>query len=521
MTPTGILLKNFFPFLKKFSVLRIGSASNFDFSLLKEVNLSAMTFQKKDKHDYLLFCIPRENNANNILSNFSKMDSNIKNNLKAYGYEIDDIIIKNAGLKNLSASGDSYKKSKYIVTISDTDNNNFYIILSEYFFNIIMWLSGAVFQKADSGKLNNLIDIPEILDKSILHSHNRLFFNNLKVLSFIQDDADRSNFLNEILQTGFVDYNHLASAAIFFKKWNLFLEDLPETIKKIIFQLKSDLEPLIKGNKNSHELWKCQLSWHLHNILSLMINKKNTVLNEIVLDDNIHSNDIGIALLRLNYREKRFSFKEILEYFAGKKNAEFLIRDDIKIILINLKALGHSYDLNVFFKLFGSDFKDYFESNLRKKSKKFENISENERERLLLEYRIEFYQKADAEMKTKYIAIRTPLGIKQLFEMIKNFDEERSIILYNEIGFEKFVSFFEIFRYSKDSPLNKDDAIVFFKNLVALLPALEASICREIFFERLNRGRRINETQHDNAIKSVSQALMYMQQLKLSGEKND
>jgi hypothetical protein len=95
------------------------------------------------------------------------------------------------------------------------------------------------------------------------------------------------------------------------------------------------------------------------------------------------------------------------------------------------------------------------------------------------------------------------------------------INLYNRIGYEKFASLFDVFRYSKYSPLERDEADLFFDGVSAMLPYIERNICRDIYFERINRDRVINDNTHDRAIRDVSHVLMFMDEINFTEARND
>jgi hypothetical protein len=129
--------------------------------------------------------------------------------------------------------------------------------------------------------------------------------------------------------------------------------------------------------------------------------------------------------------------------------------------------------------------------------------------------------KTGAYILDSVVRRRAPMGLKALYERVGSLGREGLIILYNRIGYEKFASLFDVFRYSKYSPLERDEADLFFDGVSAMLPYIERNICRDIYFERINRDRVINDNTHDRAIRDVSHVLMFMDEINFTEARND
>jgi hypothetical protein len=204
MKSTSIILTNFFPFLKSFTLEDMKPASQFDFSAAAMVNLTAVIFQRGKRHDYMIFLLP---DKSVVAIPFPASDGAIeklKTNLLFFGYPVDNVIIKNGGVKSLSSPGEAYVNNKIVLTMKDCENRYFYILIPEYFLAAIFRFCGVVFDGAtDIEKpVISISDELESLDFSILHSNNRLFVKYYTLIRRIENEGELSTLLTSLLESG-------------------------------------------------------------------------------------------------------------------------------------------------------------------------------------------------------------------------------------------------------------------------------------------------------------------------------
>lgn len=523
MTPSGIILKNFLPFLKGFPVKNMRPASHFDFSETGKVELIAVTFRRGGKHDYIIFLVPDKSGIKIPFPATVNSTESLKQNLHFFGYTVDNVLIKNGGIKNLSSPGEAYIKNKIVVTMRDLKGRVFYLLMPEYFLAAIFRFCGVIFDGASDIE-KPVISIADELDSinpSLLHSNNRLFVNYYTLVRRIEDEAELSIFLTSILESGFIDYNHFASLKCYYSDFQKVLDKLSKNTLAIINKLYEDIKDLIKNNEKGAAAWKSMLDYQFHNVISRCAFSGDAGVPGIFTTDRISRLDSLIAAERAAFIERCFPFSRALEYFTEKDNASFLINSEMRDILVNLASLKCKADYDKLFKKFGPEFKNDFTEDLRKKNLSLENISIEKQEALAAQNMMRFREKAGDYLLGSVIRKRTPLGLNVLFEKIGAMDRENIIFLYNRTGYEKFASIFEAFRYSSYSPVSKEEADTLFDAASAMLPYIERCICRDIYYEKINRDRLINENTLDRAIKDISHAIMFMDEMNFKGAGND
>lgn len=523
MRPAGIIFKNFLPFLKDFLIENMVPASTFDFSGTGKVELTAVTFQRGERHDYIIFLVPY---GSGIKIPFPAIDNSIekfKQNLHFFDYPVDRVMTKNGGVKTISTPGEAYIKNKIIITMKDRGGMAFYLLIPEYFLAAIFRFCGVIFDgTSDIEKpVIPIADELESIDPSILHSNSRLFVKYYTLMRQIENDAEISVFLTSVLESGFIDYNHLASLKCYYSDFHKVFDRLSKNTRAITDKLYDDIKDLIINNGKDSAAWKGMLDYQFHNVISRYVFSGDPGVPGIFTSDRISTIDSQIAAERAAFIERYFSFSRALEYFTEIDNATFLIGTEMRNLLVNLASLGCKADFDKLFNKFGPEFKNGFMDDLRKKKLTLENINIEKRKALTAQNMMRFRKRTGNYIFESVIRKRTPLGLNILFERAGSMGRENIIMLYNNSGYEKFASLFEAFRYSRYSPVSKEEADSLFDSTTAMLPYIERWICRDIYYEKINRDRLINENTHDMAVRDISHVIMFMDEMNFTGVKND
>ena len=446
-----------------------------------------------------------------------------KTDLLFFGYPVDNVIIKNGGVKSLSSPGEAYVNNKIVLTMKDRENGNFYILIPEYFLAAIFRFCGVIFDGASDIE-KPLIPISgelESLDLSILHSNNRLFVKYYTLMRRIENEGELSSLLTSLLESGFIDYNHLASLRCFYSDFDGMLEKLSKNTLGITNRLYDDIKHIVRSNEKAAAAWKGIIDYQFHNVISRLVFSGNFNAAEVFTSDSLLFIDSEICSARAAFIEKYFPYGEAFEFFVKKDNSAFFITAEMRNLLIDLAALGFKADYDLLFKKFGPEFKNSFNDDLRKRKLSLEKTGSEKLKALATESMISFREKTGAYILDSVVRRRAPMGLKALYERVGSLGREGVIILYNRTGYEKFASLFDVFRFSRYSPLEREEADSFFEGVSAMLPYIERNICRDIYFERINRDRVINDNAHDRAIRDVSHALMFMDEIKFTEARND
>lgn len=520
MTPSSIIFNNFFPFLQKFNVEDIQHALDFDFNSIGIAELTAVTFQRGSRHDYMIFFVPEKSGIKIPFPPLQASVESLKANLLFFGYPVDNIITKKGGVKNLSAPGDAYVKNKIMVTMANGEGVKFYFVIPEYFCAALFRFCAVIFDGASDIE-KPLLDIADeltVIDYSILHSNNRLFVKYYTLLRRIEDPIEAALFISSLLESGFIGYNHLASLKFYYNDFSGMIEYLSKNNLSIVNNIYAELKDFIEKNKKEAALWKGVMDYQFHNVISSTIFSGTVDMPEPFLSKMITIMDSSIIATRNGFAERCFPYAELIDYFVGKNNAAFLIDSGVKKLLVSLAAFGFKADFDKLFKLFGAEFKNDFTDDLRSINRSFSNISSEKYSAMASDTMMRFRKNAEEFIMSSIIKKRSPMGLKELYERALVLRQEAAVILYNRAGYEKFVSLFEAFRYSKYSPVSKKESDAVFDSVVSLLPYVERTICRDIYYEEINRDRVINENAHERAVKDISHFLMSMDEMIYRGE---
>lgn len=524
MTPSGIMINRLFPFLENFGHLSMRPAS---FSVLAEagnVELTAVTFQRGKKHDYLLFLVPEKSGISIPFPASESAANNLKHEMSFFGYSTANIMVKNGGVKRFTSTDDSFVANRVLVTLEESPGKNCYMMIPEYFLAAVFRYCGILHDgAADIEKpVVKITDEMPLLDLSVLHSRNRLFVNYSTLINKIGDNADISLFTKSLLESGYVDYNHLAAMCGFYPWFGAMLERASKNNFEITMKLYRQLEPLVAKENPSSMEWKSRLDYQVQNVISKLVFGANPdIPRNIFYSERIKSADSVISGMRLAWKEKRFPFASLMEYFLSMKNAAWLINAGTRARLVTLAALEYGADFAALYRKFGQDFRVDFISSVRKEQASLKNMSNLKRQALLTQNLLEFRSGADDYLMDNVIRRKSPMGLNALYDMMLSLDAESAVILYNLAGYERFVSVFDAFKYIKSSPVSAGDADRLFDSVSAMLPFAERGVCRDIYYEKINRDRIINDNTHDRAIRDISHALMFMDETNLRGETHD
>lgn len=515
MNSLSVILKSFFPFLSDFETLSLSASKDFQWTVLKSVNVSTISFQRKDKYDFLLFCIPDETNIHIPFPDTASFRSELASHFSIFGYEAENFELKKGTLRDLSRAGETVLKNRIIFTLRK-DNKVFYMFIPEYFFASVLRMS-AVFSDGAEDLENPEIGISEEierLDLGLLYSGNRLHIHWLSYLKGLKEPSAISALMNNLLSKGFLEDIHMASLSLYYPEFQRFFEHMPEKTRTAAEKYVGLLKPISDTSEKSiARKWKAALDYEIQNVLSDILfdpNKDSAELN--AFETFIGNLDMRILNSRNKMKEQTTPINSLLQYFTERKNSSFLALAEVKNLLALLHTLGFKADFPIIFKPFKEDYKENFYAESKKQSLLLKDKSHGDLSRMLSRKIFLFYSLAERHILSSITAARPMFGVKIMLEKLQKLNNEQIIILYNRMGFEKFTSLFEVFSYSESSSLPHSEAEKLFTDISGKLSYTERLIVQDVYFERINKDRIITENIHDKIMKEASVQISFLEE---------
>jgi hypothetical protein len=176
-------------------------------------------------------------------------------------------------------------------------------------------------------------------------------------------------------------------------------------------------------------------------------------------------------------------------------------------------AMKEPLILKNLYSMFKDSFKEEFYHKVSETRLKILDMEKEKKQVRLNEKKIMLYQYLERELSLSFL-YKDDDDMEKICGKLQSMDMDKMIILYNKIGFEDFVSLFELFRYLPASPFDKDQADSFFNERISLLPETEKSIVEDIYYERLNRDRVLNRNSLERRCRLLKKRLFALEQLK-------
>ncbi len=514
MTSLSVVLRSFFPFLSDFETLSVSASKDFQWSLLKSVNVSTISFQRKEKFDFLLFCIPEGTDIHIPFLDTAAYRSELALHFKTFGYEAEKFEMKKGSLKDLSSAGETVLKGRIIFTFKK-DNKILHMFIPEYFLSSVLRMSAVFSDGAEEIEDSEIMISSEIdrLELGLIHTGNRLHIHWLSYLKKLKEPSEISILMNSLLSKGILEDMHIASLSIHYPEFQSYFEHMPEKTRTAAEKFVRLLKPINdSSDMASARRWKAALDYEMQNVLSdILFNPDKESSDLTSFEVFIGNLDSKILQIRNAKREQRTPANSLLQFFAERKNSSFLALTEIKNLLALLHILGFKADFPSIFKPFKEDYKNNFYAEAKKQSLLLKEKSHGDLSRMLSEKIFLFYSLAEKHILSSISAARPMFGMKMMHEKLNKLSSEQIIILYNRLGFEKFTSVFEVFSYSESSALSNSDAEKFFMEMSEKLPYTERLVVQDIFYERINKDRIITENIHDKIMKEASVQITFLE----------
>jgi hypothetical protein len=489
------LFKTLIPVFDKYRIDRIEKAGNFDFNLFKDVHITYFEIKINDKKKPLEpFFIIETGSVNN---RYDKLLDLIQERFQLYGNRIEHITYKPVGNRDYLSPQEEWKREKIVFILRHKNKKAHIILKSSLLVYILKRLGLEYFKELQPALITEKLDK---IEKGILYGNNRFFINFRYFLSKL-DEKDTQDVLNRLVKSGYIEIEHLASLHLFFPELKGIIRSLPRAVSAMADKAAQTIMPYLSSEKIRIR-WMFQIIYYFQNVLSRLIFMDQTLqkLGSFPLD-SFKSHFLQAAMAGYENRNRILSLNAIINKIVSTGRVNSLISGFGKGLLVDIMAMKEPLILKNLYSMFKDSFKEEFYHKVSETRLKILDMDKEKKQVRLNEKKIMLYQYLDDDME-------------KICGKLQSMDMDKMIILYNKIGFEDFVSLFELFRYLPASPFDKDQADSFFNERISLLPETEKSIAEDIYYERLNRDRVLNRNSLERRCRLLKKRLFALEQLK-------
>jgi hypothetical protein len=500
----------FFPLEEKMKLNKITPTRDFDFKVFQSVQIYALRYLEEKNSSYLLVFLPTKLGNLDLPIN-SKLSQSRMNDL---GRLIQKIEVVNGGQKNLSSPPTQYLeekwvlewgcKSKIVYTIIPTD---FLIECTHLFgFSYIRELYAENLKESPEKSLENF-------ENSILYSRCQFFENPLTYPNSLEKKF-LSNLLSELLSKKLLSYNHIASLHLFYgRKINL-PDHLPREIQNVVLRLSSTIQPFLLSSNKGKYRWKRKLDYYFQNVLSVLLLEKGSskiMYDTSKLDDFYFS----INEHRLSILNTTTTAPQLIESLVKKGKVKELISNEGMDLLVSLSAHGEKLPLKVLFQQFKGSFQSEFNFKVQSHKMKLKKIKEYNKKKEYTSLKLHFLQFLEFILLKKYDnSFKSNLSTSYIYEVIRDLPKDKMCQLYNTLGFEAMAELYQGLKFKENSPIQKEEADVFFLERNSLLPTVEREIVEDIYFERLNADKILNDDVIEKDFQEVSRRIAVFEEIR-------
>lgn len=499
----------FFPFREEAKLVTITPSNEFDFKALSAVQVYALRYIEENASSYILVFLPKASN-NLVLPIHSKKSQERFCDL---GKPFLSVEVVDGGQKNLSNPPTPYLQDKWILTFQNKSQTYTLLIPTSFLVECTTLLG---FAWVNELKVENLkespIDSITKFENSILFSRCQFFENPFNYLQSL-DKKFLSNLLAELLSKNLISYNHIASLHLFYgDKINL-PDHLPKEIQNIVVRLSASIKPFMLISNQGKHRWKRKLDYYFQNILSVVLleNQSNKISYDTTKLEDFY---FYLNESRLSILNSITSAPKMIESLINNGKVSELINNEGIDLLVNLLAFGEKIPLEGLFKKFKGTFQTEFNLKVESAKRKKNKIVDGKKKREHGALKLKFLQYLEDVLIKKYDSpLESKLSTTYIYETVRDLSAEQMCFLYNTLGFEVLSSLFQGLKYKEDSPLSKEEAEIFLSEKISLLPTVEREIIEDIFYERLNADRILNDSVIEKEFIEVARRIAVIEEI--------
>jgi hypothetical protein len=499
----------FFPFREDTRLVTFTLSQDYDFKTLSSVQVLALRYIEENASSYILVFLPKAS-KNSVLPILEKKSQERFCDL---GKPFIRVEVVDGGQKNLSNPPTPYLQDKWIATF-ENKTQTFTLLIPTSFLVECTTLLG--FSWVNELKAENLKESPldslRKFENSILFGRCQFFENPLSFLLSL-DRKFLSNLLAELLSKNLISYNHIASLHLFYGDKINFPDHLPKEIQNIVLRLSSSIQPFMLISNQGKYRWKRKLDYYLQNILSVLLidNQSNKISYDTTKLEDFY---FYLNESRLSVLNSITSAPKMIDSLINNGKVNELINNEGIDLLVNLLAFGEKISLESLFKKFKGTFQTEFNIKVESAKRKKNKIVDGKKKREHSALKLKFLQYLEDVLIKKYDSpLESKLSTTYIYETVRDLSAEQMCFLYNTLGFEVLSSLFQGLKYKEDSPLKKEEAESFLFEKISLLPTVEKEIIEDIFFERLNADRILNDSVIEKEFIEVARRIAVIEEM--------
>jgi hypothetical protein len=146
---------------------------------------------------------------------------------------------------------------------------------------------------------------------------------------------------------------------------------------------------------------------------------------------------------------------------------------------------------------------------------KLKNVREYNKKKEYTSLKLRFLQFLEYTLLKKYDnSFESNLSTSYIYEVVRDLPNDKMCQLYNTLGFEAMAELYQGLKFKEDSPLQKEEADVFFLERNSLLPTVEREIVEDIYFERLNADKILNDDVIEKDFQEVSRRIAVFEEIR-------
>jgi len=513
------ILRNAFPLFENAEIMDIENSTDFDFSIFSRVHLGAVKLISDDGMNFFFIISNSDGRPPESVTAIgnASVQSQVIGQLNRYNYRLSDIDYIDSGNKNISNPKEEWKKNKIVISLREKDEP-FYIMMPYFLFFKLFELSGLAHcgelsEECLNRDFSNAIDN---IERSVLHGKQLLFANFLIIFNFLTR-RDWPMAMNSLFNSGYISHDHIASLSLLFPEYGRVVSYLPRASRQAVKKLQTGIAPYLE-NEKLRARWLKQIGYYFQNIFSrlIFIDRSFPEFEELHIND-FHSLTSDISHVRLEYREQRYPLKGLIEKLIRAQRVNSLIGSEGKNRLVTLAAFNEDLSILELMNLFRPAFREELTFKISERRVELRNMNREERKIIYNEAKTALFHILERDEAAIIKTKKNNIKIEDIHKIVLSQDNDGVNALYNMLGFETFTSIFEILRYLPSSPLDEKGANDFFEERVSLLPFTERTIAEDIYMERVNLDRIINQHSLERNLNIVIDKLFILQEQKYIG----
>jgi hypothetical protein len=505
------ILSFFLPQFRKYRFRSLEPAASFDFTPLSEANIESVVWTRSESDSlvksFVFICAPLAKWGTDTVAGDQDMLVLAEERYHAFLPNTGGAFVRheNAGVRYLTRPGEEWRTGKLMLTIEEPSGGRpVYILLPWPTLRGLLTLCGFGYiaeteERFVTGESNYNDQLRKIesVENSILFGRGDLFYSvpNLFIREELSDKEgiDKlSRFLSRMLQSGTIELPHLATLLDIREEYRTIREMVSVKNAALIDQYRTSINIGLAGDYERFR-WRDQVLYQLQHAASRMSADDPKTLAPL-LPESAHLRELTALIMNIRLRKKEsiLPIGKMIGMIIESRAVNPLITGEGKEHLIAIAGFDGDSILRGLYGLFKPVFQEEMRNAIGEYKAKVHSLKRDERERLRVSHYLALYGYLEREIIKRADARKDVLDMKGMAELFAGMPSGEVCLLYHLFGFERFVNFFDIFRYHPMSPLNENEARELFHNAAGKLPFTEFSIAEDIYNENINRSRLLS-----------------------------